>query len=164
VDTVALAEGGPSIFGGVLAGVGSSLLSTAAAHPVLATFIVLVFTVGIVDKAHAALLTSARRDPDRLFSRADKAVVLARAGHQCEHHGLLGRCDAREALQADHVHPYSRGGWTAPANGQALCKRHNREKSARVPWGWQLRRLARRRAGYFPPGQPTAITRTRPRR
>jgi 5-methylcytosine-specific restriction endonuclease McrA len=105
------------------------------------------------------------RDPVRRFSRADKAVVLARAGGRCEHHHpLYGRCEQTAGLEADHVHPHSRGGWTAVENGQALCRRHNKAKSARVPWNWQLDRLARRRAAYFPAGAPTAVVRHRPRR
>ena len=76
-----------------------------------------------------------RRDPVRTFSRADKSVLLARAGGRCEHHSLLsGRCDQTVRLEADHVHPHSRGGWTSLANGQALCRRHNKAKAARVPW------------------------------
>src|SRR3712207_8844052 len=38
------------------------------------------------------------------------------------------------------------------SNGQVLCRRHNRKKAARVPWGWELARLERRRRAYFPPG------------
>jgi hypothetical protein len=105
------------------------------------------------------------RDPVRTFSRQDRAAVLARAGHRCEHHRLVsGRCPEMGGLQADHVHPHSRSGWTAVENGQALCARHNRAKGARVPWNWQLNRLARRRAGYFPPGTETRVVRHRPRR
>ncbi|MGY1730281.1 HNH endonuclease [Geodermatophilus sp. SYSU D01045] len=104
------------------------------------------------------------RDPVRRFSRADKRAVLDRAGHRCEHYSLLGgRCRATTDLQADHVHPHSRGGATTVENGQALCPRHNKQKSARVPWNWQLRRLERRRAAYFPSGVPTAVVRHRGR-
>ncbi len=91
-------------------------------------------------------------------------MVVNRSGHRCEHHPVVGgRCRATEDLQADHVHPHSRGGATAVENAQALCRRHNKRKSARVPWDWQLRRLAHRRAAYFPPGAPTAVVR-RPQR
>ena len=97
-------------------------------------------------------------------SRAEKVALLERAGHRCEHHSwLLGRCRETEALQADHVHPHSRGGATDVANGQALCRRHNRGKAARVPWGWELARLERRRRAYFPPGPVTAVVRHGPR-
>ncbi|WP_217638083.1 HNH endonuclease signature motif containing protein [Geodermatophilus poikilotrophus] len=93
-----------------------------------------------------------------------KAQLLERAGQRCERHSwLLGRCRATEALQADHVHPHSRGGATDVANGQALCRRHNRGKAARVPWGWELARMQRRRRAYFTPGSVTAVVRHGPR-
>lgn len=99
------------------------------------------------------------RDPIRTFSRADKLVLLARAGGRCEQHSpLVGRCERTVGLEAD-VHPHSRGGWTALANGQALCRRHNKAKAARVPWAWELNRLARRRQTYFPPGTPPGVIR-----
>jgi hypothetical protein len=102
------------------------------------------------------------RDPVRRFARLDKAQILRRAGGRCEHNGWIsGRCRATQALEADHVHPWSRGGQTAVTNGQALCKRHNREKRATIPFGWQLRALEKRRATYFPPGvSGTVIRRT----
>jgi 5-methylcytosine-specific restriction endonuclease McrA len=88
---------------------------------------------------------------------------LAHAGHRCEHHApLLGRCRQTERLEADHIHPWSRGGQTAVANGQALCRRHNREKRAAVPFGRQLRSLEKRRAEYYPPGVSGAVTRHAP--
>ena len=62
-------------------------------------------------------------------------------------------------MQGDHVHPHSRGGATAVETGQALCRRHNKQKSARVPWQWELSRLAQRRESYFPVGTPTAVLR-----
>jgi hypothetical protein len=49
-------------------------------------------------------------------------------------------------------------------NGQALCRRHNKQKRAHVPSNGDLRLLARRRVGYFPPGVPTVVTRFAPRR
>jgi hypothetical protein len=106
-----------------------------------------------------------RRDPIRRFSQYDKATILARAGGRCEHHGLIfGRCRQTERLEADHVHPHSRGGQTAVANGQALCRRHNRAKRATVPFRWQLRALERRREQYFPPAVPRSVTRYAPRK
>lgn len=137
-----------------------SFLDAAAAHPwitVLCTLLVLVRIVGAVRTAahgrHA-------RDPQRLFVGADRATLLARAGRRCEHHSFLsGRCATTERLQADHVHPHSRGGATSVANGQVLCGRHNTRKANRIPWAWELDRLARRRQRYFPPGTPTAVIR-----
>ncbi|WP_208976779.1 HNH endonuclease signature motif containing protein [Geodermatophilus obscurus] len=69
------------------------------------------------------------------------------------------RCRATENLQADHVHPHSRGGSTTVASGQALCPRHNTRKANRVLWTWELDRLARRREAYFPSGVSTAVIR-----
>ena len=71
----------------------------------------------------------------------------------------FGRCRETEALEADHVHPHSRGGQTSIANGQALCKRHNRTKRARVPFTRSLNALARRRALYFAPGHDPVVVR-----
>ncbi len=101
-----------------------------------------------------------RRDPVRRFSRVQKAEILRRAGHRCEHpQRISGRCPVTTQLEADHVHPHSRGGWTAVENGQALCRRHNKQKRARVPSNGDLRLLARRRVGYFPQGVPTVVIR-----
>jgi hypothetical protein len=109
----------------------------------------------------AALLQAARalgwptlpRDPQRRFTQADKALIVARAGGRCEHHGWIsGRCQVTDRLEADHVHPHSKGGHTTLDNGQALCGRHNRRKAARVPYRWQLNRLAKHRLSYDPPG------------
>ena len=76
---------------------------------------------------------------------------------------LFGRCRAVDQLEVDHVHPWSRGGQTALPNGQVLCRSHNKRKRASVPFGWQLRRLERRRTADFPPGVPTTVTRRTPR-
>ena len=106
------------------------------------------------------IVHSGPKDPVRLFSRQDKAAILARAGGRCEFHGwLFGRCDATDRLEADHVHPHSRGGWTNVANGQALCRRHNMMKRASMPYGWQLRALEKRRRSYFPEGESGAVVR-----
>ncbi|MGW3973916.1 HNH endonuclease [Streptomyces ardesiacus] len=50
--------------------------------------------------------------------------------------------------EADHIHPWSRGGATELWNGQMLCRRHNRRKSNRVPSPLYHWRLARRRKKY----------------
>ena len=103
------------------------------------------------------------RDPRRRFSGRERAAILARAGGRCEAHSwLLGRCRQTEGLQIDHVHPHSRGGSTSIENGQALCARHNKRKSARVPWDWELARLEQRRRAYVPPDVVTTVVRHRP--
>ncbi|MGV8972821.1 MAG: HNH endonuclease [Rhodoglobus sp.] len=96
----------------------------------------------------------------RRYAGADRAAILYRAGARCEHVGLLsGRCDVTEKLHADHIHPHSKGGSTTVGNGQALCSRHNKQKAARIPYGWELRRLERRRASYSPPGISLTVVR-----
>ncbi|MDT4922984.1 MAG: hypothetical protein QOG01_697 [Pseudonocardiales bacterium] len=125
-------------------------------------FAVFVFLVGI-QFVHSVAHPKTNRDPIRRFSRTDKAVILRRAGGRCEHHGwITRRCSRTEQLEADHVHPHSRGGQTAIANGQALCRVHNRLKRATIPFNWQLRGLAKRRALYFPLAEDPVIVRHRP--
>lgn len=77
----------------------------------------------------------------------------SRADGRCEAAEFVfsGRCSAR-ATEVDHVIPWSRGGPTVESNGQALCRPHNRSKSARVPAWWYLLILERRRRSYFPAG------------
>jgi hypothetical protein len=54
----------------------------------------------------------------RRFSCTDKAVIVARAGGRCERHGwTTGQCRVTEGLEADHVHPHSKG-WTNVARQQ----------------------------------------------
>lgn len=114
------------------------------------------FVRGIIHGGHP-------KDPVRRFSHADRRIIFIRAGNRCEHHfPIFGRCRTTTSLEADHVHPHSRGGWTSVSNGQALCRLHNREKSARVPWNWQLNRLATRRATYFVAGHDPVVARHRP--
>ena len=131
--------------------------------PWIAPILVLLLASAIV-RFVRGIIHNGPRDPVRLFSRADKIAILRRAGARCEHHGLLtGRCSAIERLEADHVHPHSRGGWTNITNAQALCQRHNRIKRATVPYDWQLRRLAKRRLAYYPDGVDPNVTRRQSR-
>jgi len=135
------------------------------AQPWLGVLIALLVVRASVRSARNLVHSGHARDAVRTFSRADKITILTRAGGRCEHHSWLGgRCDQTLGLEADHVHPHSRGGWTDLANGQALCRRHNKAKAARVPWGWELNRLSRHRTNYFAPGTPTEVVRRRPRR
>ncbi|MGY1632229.1 HNH endonuclease [Geodermatophilus sp. SYSU D01186] len=125
--------------------------------------LVVVSALAAAVRAARAVIHGGRpRDPQRRFSRPDRAEILARAGNRCEQHSwLYGRCRETESLQADHVHPHSRGGVTAIENGQALCRWHNKQKSARVPWNWELARLAKRRATYFPSDASRVVIRHR---
>ena len=155
-----MAEADPgNLVGEVLQNVLAEVLST----PWLVGLLALLAIGKVVQLGRAIVHGGHGRDPRRTFSRAEKVALLERAGHRCEHHSwLLGRCRETEALQADHVHPHSRGGATDVANGQVLCRWHNRKKAAWVPWGWELARLERRRRAYFPPGSVAAVVRHGP--
>ena len=146
--------------------------TAAAAAPWIVVGLGVFLTVMVARMLHAAAYSGTDRDPVRRFSRSDKATVVARAGGRCEQYGWVAkRCQQTEHLEADHIHPYSRGGQTAVANGQALCREHTWARRARVPFGWQLRALERRRAEYFPvgvsgrvvrlAGRPTEVPRAR---
>jgi hypothetical protein len=114
--------------------------------------------------AQRLLHPGTRVDRSRRFSKADYRTIMNRAGWRCEHHGLLtGRCAARAELEADHVHPHSRGGQTDLANSQALCHRHNVAKGHKVPFWWNLLALQHRRAAYFTASADRRITRYGPR-
>jgi hypothetical protein len=107
---------------------------------------------------------SIAKDTARTFSRSQKDLLLARAGYQCEHHGFLfGRCKEETKLEADHVHPHSRGGWTRVENGQILCRQHNRLKRANVPWNFELRAIEKQRLAYYPTEVSGAVVRRAPR-
>jgi hypothetical protein len=147
---------------GILSDLLRSVLEAAATQPWLAGLFAFLVLVRLVGAVRTAVHGRHPRDPQRLFVGADRATLFSRAGRRCEHHSLLsGRCGTTEGLQADHVHPHSRGGATSIANGQVLCGRHNARKANRIPWTWELDRLARRRRAYFPPGMPTAVVRRR---
>jgi hypothetical protein len=123
-----------------------------------------VLAAGILGRVFRAIrwapITTAPKDPQRRFSGSERAVIMARAGGRCEFHGLLGgRCCQTERLHADRVHPHSRGGSTTVANGQVLCSRHNKEKAARIPFEWELRRIEKRRRTYFPQGMSGTVVR-----
>lgn len=97
---------------------------------------------------------SYQRDPLRAFSLQDKATVSAWCGGRCEHKPLLlPRCRAG-GTAGDHLIPHSKGGPTTLENLQMLCPRHNLRKSNKMPSRLYLYRLAARRRGYFPAGQP----------
>jgi len=107
-----------------------------------------------------APIAAAGLDPLRRFKGADRVAILSRAGARCERHSLLfGRCSETEKLHADHVHPHSKGGSTTVANGQMLCSRHNKQKAARIPFNWELRRLEKQRAAYLPAGDSGEVVR-----
>jgi hypothetical protein len=149
--------------GAMLHSVWNGFATEADQHPWLVPLVALVVLAAMVRAARVAI-HSGPRDATRCFSRADKNVLLARAGNRCEHHGLFGgRCRSTERLEADHVHPWSRGGWTNVNNGQILCRSHNGAKSAAIPWDRSLRKLAERRAAYYPSGTERNVLRRAPK-
>src|SRR6266545_7964460 len=130
-----------------------SIWTGLTSSPIVLALLVLLAVSALVRSARRIRWASIERDPIRRFNRTDKAAILARAGGRCERHGwMTGRCRLTNGLEADHVHPHSKGGRTSPTNGQALCKRHNRQKSAHVPYRWELKQLAKRRLTYYLPG------------
>lgn len=135
----------------------------ATASPIVGAMFVLAACVAGVQLVRLVIHGGYPRDPVRRFTRTQRRAIIARAGKRCEHHSFRrGRCPETTNLEADHVHPWSRGGQTHLSNAQALCHRHNRAKLARIPFGWQLRALETRRAAYYPPGVPRAIVRRGP--
>jgi hypothetical protein len=95
-----------SVWTGVWAAVTSSSLVGVAL-----TALAIAIVIGI---SRALIHGGRTRDPVRRFSPADKAVILDRAGNRCERNGwLTGRCLQTRDLEADHVHPWFRGGQTA---------------------------------------------------
>lgn len=90
--------------------------------------------------------------PRRAFSAGERREGLTRSGGRCEHKNPLWRRCPQAAEHADHIYPWSKGGWTAVSNLQMLCQRHNLAKGARTPSRLYLWRLHRRRRRYLPPG------------
>jgi hypothetical protein len=148
----------------ILDGFWRAATNLATHEPWIVALFALVLGVAMVRSARVAIHTGPR-DPVRLFTRADKALLLARAGHRCEFHGVIGgRCRSVDRLEADHIHPWSRGGATHVSNGQILCQTHNRDKSAAIPWDRSLRKLAERRAMYYPQDADRTVVRRHSKR
>lgn len=152
-----------AVAGDLVGAVLRSVLAEVLATPWLIGLLVLLAIGKVVQLGRGIVHGRHPLDARRRFSGRERAAILARAVGRCEAHSwLLGRCRQTEGLQADHVHPHSRGGATSVENGQALCARHNRRKSARVPWDWELARLEQRRRAYVPPDVGTTVVRHRP--
>jgi hypothetical protein len=144
------------LLGDIAHGFATAIANSPWLGAILAVFVLTGVVRGTIHSGHP-------NDVVRRFSQAERRVIFARAGNRCEHHfPIFGRRRTTRGLEADHVHPHSRGGWTSVSNGQALCQRHNREKSARVPWNRQLNNLAKRRATYFLPDHDAVVIRHRP--
>lgn len=66
------------------------------------------------------------KDSRRYFTNRDARVLYVASGGKCARCGLPLGTD----WESDHIIPHSKGGTTIVENGQALCKRCNREKGA----------------------------------
>lgn len=153
----------PDLVGTIFGSVGHGLWLAATASPwagVVFGLLLVMVMARIYRAIRWAPIANAGLDPLRRFSGVDRAAVMSRAGGRCERHGLLfGRCKEIEKLHADHVHPHSKGGSTTVANGQVLCSQHNKQKAVRIPFNWELRRLEKQRALYFPADASGAVVR-----
>jgi len=76
----------------------------------------------------------------RRFSRFQRSVLHDVAQGCCEECGA----PLDDTWEADHIQPSSLGGTTDVINGQALCRRCNRRKGARVMESGQLRQWQQR--------------------
>ena len=141
------------IAGEVLKNVLAEVLST----PWLIGLLVLLAIGKLVQLGRVIVHGQHGRDPRRTFPRAEKAELLERAGHRCEHHSwLLGRCRETEALQADHVHPHSRGGTTVLENGQAFAAgtTSGRRRGCRGTGNWPAWKSAGRPTSHRASSRP----------
>lgn len=95
-----------------------------------------------------------QKDPQRMFTAAQRLEGFSRAGYQCELESVwFKRCTGR-ASHGDHHYPHSKGGATSMMNFTAACVRCNTSKGAKIPTSLSTWRLERRRRKYFPPGIP----------
>lgn len=126
-------------------------------HPTLFWTLVVVIGMVVIALNLHRLAALGQRDPQRMYDSSQRTTIHQRAGGRCEHkHPFWMRC-TRPSSHADHVYPWSRGGATTIANGQALCASHNLRKSNHVPSRLYLWRLQRRRRRYFPAEEPRVV-------
>lgn len=92
------------------------------------------------------------RDPRRAFTPNQRQEGFARANGRCEMEGFLWFRCGKQATDADHHYPWSRGGATSMANFVAACGHCNKSKGAKVPTRFSAWRMAQRRKGYFTKG------------
>lgn len=92
-----------------------------------------------------------RRDRWSRFDPDVQRAVIERADGRCEAFIFLlwGSC-RQDAVGAEHVVPWEKGGSTVVGNARALCEHHQGSKSGfRPPW-WLVLCLEFRRRRYFP--------------
>ena len=135
----------------------TEIADVASRHPWVPVVLGLIVASTLVSSARKAI-HDGPRDPVRCFSRSDKALLLAWSGHRCEHHGLFGRCEATERLEADHIHPHSRGGWTRVSNGVRGHEKVPTGGRIRVPTGGQVAVPAAGRSRWLPVSMAASAT------
>ena len=80
----------------------------------------------------------------RHVSITTRDAVFERDNGRCAYVGLSGRrCNARHALQVDHVIPFGRGGGNGLSNLRLLCAAHNKLEAERA-YGEAAARFRRR--------------------
>jgi hypothetical protein len=113
---------------------GEAFTSLLTSSPLVAVVVVIAVLVAVTGFVRHVIHGGHSRDPIRRFTRQDKTTLLALAWHRCEHHyPLHGRCKTTDRLEADHIHPWSRGGQTAIANGQSCATSTTRRSAPLCP-------------------------------
>ena len=135
---------------GGLGAIGSFL----AANPkfALALFGSVMFVV-LVSYLASKVEHNVAKDPQRIYSKAQRVQAMNRAGGQCEMEGWLWFRCRKPGEHLDHFFPWSKGGATDMNNCVLACKGDNLRKGAKVPTLGQKIRLERRRRKYFPADQ-----------
>ena len=64
----------------------------------------------------------------RRFNQSQRIDIFIRQDGKC---ALCGE-ELQPSWHADHIMPYSKGGWTVAENGQALCPECNLKKGDRI--------------------------------
>jgi 5-methylcytosine-specific restriction endonuclease McrA len=129
-------------------------------HPPVAVVLIFVFLMASLAIA-AYRKRPIAKDELRGFTASMRQEAKDLAGGRCEHSYFWLRCRTPGG-HADHIYPWSKGGWTTMANCQSLCVKHNLQKSAHLPGRFYIRRLEIRRRRYFPVGADPKVDWSRP--
>lgn len=134
------------------AATGALALLTPLPLPVLIGIVGALLLVALMISSNRRM--TPQKDPQRMFSAAQRQEGFSRAGSQCELESVWFKRCTRRASHGDHHYPHSKGGATSMMNFTAACVRCNTSKGAKVPTALATWRLERRRRGYFPAGIP----------
>jgi len=96
--------------------------------PIIAILVVLavIFILAVLSEKFSGL-TGKANPRTRYIPQNVKHEVFRSCGGRCV------RCGSTKDLQYDHVTPFSKGGETAAANLQVLCRKCNLKKSNKSP-------------------------------